>query len=150
MNESLLKMLQEHVEMTVDLYRKDLHAFAPNDLIRSPGAPARSAADIVFEVILNNRRASRRLRGEDAGPGPGFPPCPPELQSAEALSTEIADSCEELLAAVGLDPFRMIEYPGGSEIALSYGEFAVLHMQYHLGQLNYLQTVFGDAEIHWG
>lgn len=149
MNADLLQILRNHLDETLYVYGKDLDAFSPENLTKSPAPGARCAADIAYEVILNNHRGARRLRGEDPGPTVGFPACPPELANAEALKASLSASAEDIFTSVGDDPMRAIVYPGGQEPALSYGEFMVLHMQYHLGQLNYIQVLFGDSKIHW-
>jgi hypothetical protein len=148
MNEALLKILSGHLTQAAWLYRKDLAAMGDR-VTQSPAPGARSAADIVWEVVQNNYRGAKRIRGEDPGPTVGFPTCPAEFANPESLAKEIKASADTLLDAVGEDPMRTVTYPGGSESALEYVEFMVHHMMYHLGQLNYIQVLFGDAEIHW-
>jgi len=148
MNETLHKILKGQAGMAVHTLSKDLEALG-DKVAQSPAPGARSAADIVWEVALNNRRGAKRMRGEEPGEPVGFPPCPPEMANSGALAKELKESVDELLAAVGDDPLRIVEYPGGQEPALSYAQFLVIHMMYHLGQLNYIQVLFGDHEVHW-
>lgn len=110
-------------------------------LAEKPAPHARSAADVAWETILVNRRAARRVRGEDAGPGVGFPPCPPEVASASALTEALRISAEELLTAA-TDPLKTVVYPGGQESAFAYVLSMDFHMAYHLGQIVYLGTLF--------
>ncbi len=131
------------------MWKKDLPAFSPEDLTRRPGPDARSAADIAYEIVVENRASAMFLRGEDPGPYNGFPVCPPEMANAERLVEAISASVDEILAAVG-DPERMIVTHDKTETAFEHALFVRFHMDYHLGQINLLHTLYGDTKIHWG
>lgn len=146
----LKALLKERIEETAALWAKDLAAHRDDQLITRPSETARSLADIAWETITINRRVATRLRGETPGPIDGFPVCPPEMANRVALAEQMAASAQEILAAAGDSMEREIPLPNGEkESVFSYGEFALMHMQYHLGQLNYVQTVYGDTDIHW-
>lgn len=93
-----------------------------------------------------------RLRGETPPPLTGFPPqtgpCPEELRTSESLAEAMRVSIREIAASIG-DPERVLETGSGPTTAFALTEFAVLHMYYHLGQVNYAQTLYVDAEVHW-
>jgi hypothetical protein len=57
---------------------------------------------------------------------------------AEAISSH---SDEELMATIDL--------PWGQQSLYSTAQTAVSHLWYHDGQLNYVQALLGDGEVHW-
>lgn len=142
-------LLRERLRSAATLWAKDLRAHRPEELTKKPGEHARNAADIAWETILTNRRLAIRLRGEEPFAMEGFPTCPPEMATVSALIEAMGTSVEELLTATGDDMAREVHYPGGSESAFEYAEFAGIHMMYHLGQINYQQTLYGDPAVHW-
>ena len=130
------------------LWAIDLAAHA-GDLNVAPSDTARSVADIAYETVFVNRMFAARLNGDTTASMDGFPSCPPDMRSAEALSKALGDSVREILDAVG-DPERPVARGNGDESsAFAVAAFAGTHMMFHLGQINYIQTVNGDPEIHW-
>ena len=126
----------------------DLAAHA-GDLNVAPSETARSVADIAYETVFVNRMFAARLKGDATASMDGFPSCPSEMRSAQALSKAMGDSVREILNAVG-DPERVVARGHGDESsAFAVAAYAGTHMMFHLGQINYIQTVNGDAEIHW-
>ena len=134
--------------MPMHFWQRDLPAFSPKDLVRKPGGGARSAADIAYEIVQENLASAKMLRGEDPGPYPGFPVCPPEMANAASLVAAIEASVEEVRAAVG-DPEREVQTPEGTRTAFSLAMFVKFHMEYHVGQINLLHTPYGDTESYW-
>lgn len=144
----LAASLARSLNSALGMWAKDLPAFSPEDLVRRPGGKARSAADIAYEIVQENAASAKMLRGEDPGPYPGFPVCPPEMANTENLLAAIEASVAEILAAIG-DPEREIQTPDGPMTAFAHATFVKFHMDYHVGQLNLLHTLYGDAKIHW-
>ncbi len=106
-------------------------------------------ADFSYETLFVNRRLIARVTGEPVLPMDGFPTCPDELRTPVAMATAIAESVEQFIAAMG-DPEREIVRPDGTILtAFELGSFMNVHMMYHLGQINYVQTLYGDGDIHW-
>ncbi len=144
----LTKHLTENLQEVAEMWAKDLAAHT-GDLTTKAAPTARSIADIAYETIFVNRAFVARLKGAPAEPMDGFPECPRELRSAEALSAAMTESAHAIVAAIG-DPERMIARRDGSQTtAFEVAGFAATHMMYHLGQVNYVQTVEGDPVIHW-
>ena len=132
-----------------DNWAKDLSAHQDEAFLTPTGPHVRSAADFTYEVVHINRRLAARIRGDVLGPFTGFPTCPDDLKSREALATALRESVDEILEAVG-DPEREINMPDGSiETPISLAVFAANHMYYHLGQLNLIQVSYGDTTFHW-
>ena len=141
-------LLEERLRDGAGLWAKDLAAHREEEFASASGG-ARSVADFAYETVFVNQRIAARLRGEGVAPMDGFPSCPDDLRSREALAKAMAESAEEVLAAVG-DPERTITRPDGTTVsAFASAEFAAIHMYYHLGQVNYIQTVYGDPAVHW-
>lgn len=140
--------LDESIRGSAALWAKDLAAHA-GDLDSTPAPTARSVADFTYETILVNQIFAARLKGETPPSMDGFPTCPDELRSVDALSKAMTDSAQDILDAVG-DLERPIRRGNGEEAtAFEVAAFSAQHMMYHLGQLNYIQTVEGDPVVHW-
>ncbi|RYG36840.1 DinB family protein [bacterium] len=149
MSLDLHALLKERLREAATLWAKDLRAHDPEHLTVEPKEGVRSAADIAWECVLTNRRLAMRIRGEEPFTLDGFPACPPEFATIPALIKALSESTDEILAAAGDDVEREVSYPGGSESVFAYAEFAGIHMMYHLGQINYIQTLYGDPAVHW-
>ena len=140
--------LDESVTEAAAMWAKDLAAHG-GDLNSVPAPTARSVADFTYETILVNHIFAARLKGETPPSMEGFPTCPDELRSVEALSKAMTDSAQGILDAVG-DLERPIRRGNGEEAtAFEVAAFSATHMMYHLGQLNYVQTIEGDPVVHW-
>lgn len=148
----LRALLDERLRNVGEMWAQDLSAHRPEELTRTPVETARSVADFAYETIYINRRIAMRLRGETPPPLTGFPPqtgpCPEELSAPGPLAEAMRASVVEIADAIG-EPERVLETQSGPTTSFALAEFAVLHMYYHLGQVNYAQTLYGDAEVHW-
>ena len=45
--------------------------------------------------------------------------------------------------------FREIQTPGGTTSPYDLALFCATHVNYHDGQLNYIQSLLGDTKFHW-
>lgn len=141
--------LEELLRDCVWLWQKDLSMHRDEGFASSSSETARSAADLAYETVFDNRRVAARLRGEAVDSVDGFPACPEELRTREAMAKAMAESAEEILAALG-DPEREIILSDGSKTtAFARVQYAANHMYYRLGRLNYVQATYGDTKIHW-
>lgn len=139
-----------------DMVLSDFAVLSDEDLQGCPGGAARSPYNILLELVILNRRSAKRLRGEDPGP---FDPkawatTPDDFQTREAATTQFQESMEEMLAVLEAIPANEIDkeivLPSGTVTTpFEMGVFCAFHASYHDGQLNYLQALKGDAEIHW-
>jgi hypothetical protein len=145
-----IESVRGQINQAAILWEKDLRAHDPSRLTDQPTDSVRSVADIAWESVVINHRIAARLRGESPAPaGDGFPSCPTDLANTAALVAAIAESTQAVLDAMGDDETRMVQVPSGSENAIGYAMFAAIHMFYHLGQVNYVQTTYGDVDVHW-
>jgi hypothetical protein len=134
---------------------KDLNALPEDKVVESPGGSARPAADFVYEVAFINRRCAMRLRGEAPPPVENEPwiVAPEGFRTKDALTREMEESTAELLA--GFDQrgpnglTDLIPLPREEWTVFQLATFVTRHMNYHDAQLNYLQSLYGDLEVHW-
>lgn len=147
--------IRARIAESANMYIQDLEAMDAELLGKSPGGVARTPYDFTYEVVVVNRRVATRLRGEDPGPWPneGWMTAPEEFRSKEAAVREMKSSSDEVLAAWdALDASKIgetIVIPNGETTALSMGSLIATHAMYHDAQLNYIQALAGDGEMHW-
>jgi hypothetical protein len=136
-------------------YVQDLRAI-PVDALGAPMmGQARTPFDFTYEVAMVNRRMAARFRDEDPGPWPaeGWMTAPQEFRELEAAAQNLLSSVDEFLAAwdsLDDDAIWVDRKVGANEIA--YGKMAtmaLIHISYHDAQLNYIQQLLGDMEMHW-
>lgn len=147
--------LIELIKSAGDDYINDLQHLTTEQLQLCPGGSARKAADFSYEVAVVNKRIAARLRGEEPGPWAfeGWVTAPEEFQDQEALIKVVSDSVTEVAEALAdLDDDRLFEsYKVGEQESTLYklASMCLIHTCYHDAQLNYLQSLQGDMEIHW-
>lgn len=106
----------------------------------------RSVLDQVAECVAVNGLFAALLRGvaaPDAGPAP---------QSAADAQAQIAASAAVLAAAIRAVSDETLEdsiqTPRGPALVKNLILAAYRNMAYHAGQINFIQTLAGDAEFH--
>lgn len=144
------------IEHAAKHYLDDLEAMTEAQLLQSAGGAARKAVDFTFEVALLNRRIAARLKGTEPPPAPEgeeWWTAPEELRSKEAITRYMRESLEELAAAArsipDSDGSRLVGAPGQERPAFSLAQFASMHTMYHDAQLNFIQSLSGDLDMHW-
>ncbi|HRF59024.1 MAG TPA: DinB family protein [Fimbriimonadaceae bacterium] len=151
--------LKSHIRARIaegtGMYIQDLEAMDAELLGKSPGGVARSAYDFTYEVVVVNRRVAARLRGDDPGPWPseGWMTAPDDFKNKEVAVREMKASSEEVLAAWDALDAGAIEtpivLPTGETTPMSMASLIATHAVYHDAQLNYIQAIAGDGEMHW-
>lgn len=131
--------------------------FVPDDrLTWSPSPTAKSALQIVAHTGTSNYVLAGILRGDASI---GTPEGHAKAHEAEAAVTTresavklIEESTEAVLAAldtIAPDQLgRMVAAPWRTAPMTFWMGLPALHMQGHAAQIDYLQTVWGDGEIH--
>lgn len=142
------------MESVRDDYLKDLDAMPHAQLAAKPGGAARSGYDFSYEVILVNRRVAARLQGKEpppweGGPEDGWTYAPEAWQDKERIKSEFLASMDEILRAWNELTDEQIADMSGDRSPVAMAYFACLHPAYHDAQLNYLQAMNGDSELHW-
>lgn len=136
-------------------YLTDLRALSDEAISKSPGGAARTPANFTYEITVVNKRLMTRMKGEDPGP---FDPnawtdTPAEFQTKEGAAQAFSNSLDSIIAIVESIPEeemqREIPTPSGTTSPFDLAEFCAYHINYHDGQLNYIQALNGDAAIHW-
>jgi uncharacterized damage-inducible protein DinB len=120
-----------------------------------PMGCSKTAKAILAEVARTNAAIAAALRGQD----------PKEVAADFAAKVDAASNIDELgklviesgkivcdtldtLSEADLD--REIGVPWGVKLPFSIAIFLPAnHMYYHDGQVNYIQTLLGDAKFHW-
>lgn len=135
-------------------FTQDLENLPAEVFEKSLGGKARTAADIAYEVRLTNERLSRDLLGQPSTDHPsGWAIAPEDLRSKEATVASFRTSCEQVVQIIeGMSPEEMEEIvPGvlGDASRADHCRSMTVHLWYHSGQLNFIQTLLGDSDIHW-
>ena len=154
-----METLKEHLvgklEFAKKAYLGDLNAMDEGQLTSTSGGSSRTPADFTYEIVVINNRISKRMRGEDPGEFKfdGWVKAPEDFQSKDTIVAELDKSVTEIIDAFAKVPddemFRKIETPSGETCPMDLAGFAATHMTYHDAQLNYIQAMKGDEEMHW-
>jgi len=110
-------------------------------------AHIRSILEQAAECINVNRTIAALLRGE--------PPVVGQLTSlggGEAACERLTESAAELAEAIrsmtDADLDKQYEHPRGVVLGKNVIMMPMRNMGYHIGQLNLIQMLYGDAEFH--
>ena len=122
-----------------------------------PMGCAKTAEDILRECAGTNARIAASLRGEDPSSSVAYLDFQKKVDAAsglEAFGKLIMESSEIVRAAIDgiadADLDKQVKMPWGAMFLL--GAAILLpsqHMNYHDGQINYIQTLLGDSAFHW-
>jgi uncharacterized damage-inducible protein DinB len=120
------------------------------------GSETRSALDQVNECIHTNRLVAAVLRGEEISTAnlQGSAPTtrPAEPADVNELLKQLLASAEELAAAIrGIseeDMDRIYNHPRAQMRGQNMILICYRNMAYHAGQINFIQTLYGDHEFH--
>ena len=138
-----------------EMFIKDLQALPEEVYDKSFGPKVRTLADIVYEVNLVNDHVGMVIRGEEPFEWPegGWIRAPKGFGGKEAVIAAFVQSSNKIVAtAEGFSPEEMegkVQTEHGETTRVERCRFMTLHLWYHLGQLNFIQTLLGDDEWHW-
>ncbi len=148
--------IAERISNAGSCYAGDLQAMSEELLGRSPGGVARTPYDFTYEVIFVNRRLATRIKGEDPGPANvnGWIVAPEEYKNKERILSDFNESVQQVLSAwngLAEDQLeREIPLPQGDPTSpIKLASLCASHITYHDAQLNYIQAMQGDGEMHW-
>jgi hypothetical protein len=149
-------ILATTLQTVTGFYLRDLKATPEDQLTASPKGDARSICQFTGEVAGFNYMVAGMLIDKP------YPKKTPEEREAfyatikdkASAVAAIEQSLSVLVDAINQVPEKdwatMIEAPWGQPISkFGLAMFASLHSSYHDGQLNYIQTLFGDKDMHW-
>jgi hypothetical protein len=111
------------------------------------GVKTRSILEQAAECIAINRQFAAMLRGHMQAPRPEV-----TVANGQDAQEQLVISARELAEAIrGLSPEdleRTYEHPRGPMLGENFIFAALRNMIYHAGQLNFIQTLYGDFEFH--
>jgi uncharacterized damage-inducible protein DinB len=135
-------------------FEQDLQALPEEAFAHAFGGKSRKVCDIVHEIVLVNDKICQLLRGETVDSWPdSWVVAPEELRGKEASMAAFQAGRDRALATVdGLSEDQMLEpmpSQNGETNRFRRCQFMILHIWYHSGQLNFIQTLLGDDGWHW-
>ena len=127
--------------------------FTPDDKLDwVPMGAAKTPKAIIVECATGNKWMAAELRCEENAASVWEGIRAEDYPTREALA-EFVEACQaELLAAMDalaeeqLDQKRKVFW--GEESLRDLMWLGMIHTNYHVGQLNYIQTLWGDTEMH--
>lgn len=149
------EMLNNFLMEVQHLANKDFDASSDELFCECPGGKARPACSYIAEAGLLNSASAEKLRNPSAeiDMGAKFATLGNynSLQaSREAFNKGVQDLSEAILATSDDDLDTEISAPWG--MPTTKGKLilhSIAHAMYHLGQLNQMQLIKGDEEVHW-
>jgi hypothetical protein len=111
----------------------------------------RSALEQIGECVSVNRGLATLLRtGELTLPAGGWPET--HFASGQDAQEQLVTSARELAAAIHAltpeDLSRTFDHPRGPVLGENLMLMGYRNMAYHAGQINFIQTLYGDTEFH--
>jgi len=147
--------LREATTRAHRLLTNDLKALDHTTCLQCPSEKARSAVHIVAECASVNGMIATYLETGELN-RPSLEEREAHLSSfhtPEKVLDYLDHETHRLLGAFEkLDPATLNEscnVIGRPMTRFALAELPASHMMYHDGQLNYIQTLYGDTEIHW-
>jgi len=134
---------------------QDLQALPEEAFDKKWGEKTRTVADFIYEVILVNDHVGMVLRGEEpfVWPDGDWIYAPKDFRTKDAVISGFEKSSEKIIAtAEALSAEQLeetVETEHGPRTRYQRCQFMALHMWYHSGQLNFIQTMLGDDGWHW-
>ena len=150
----LTKVAVNPLKSAFRIFLQDLQALPEEAFAQSFGGKSRTVADIVYEVNMVNDDIARCLRGEAMIDWPeGWIKAPEGSRDKATVIASFEKSSQAVLATV--EPYTDADFE--TKVTTEHGEtnkfercrFIALHMWYHSGQLNFIQTLLGDDAWHW-
>lgn len=140
--------------MACKRFLQDLQALPEDAFAKSFGPKTRTVADIVYEVCLINDQLWKAIRGEGKPEWPdGWVYAPEGFRTKEVVVSGFEASSNRIIETVAaMDDAAMdapVETDSGPTTTADRCRFMTLHVWYHSGQLNYIQTLIGDDAWHW-
>jgi len=149
-----MPMPVKSVFRALSIFDQDLEAIPSEAVDKCLGGKARTVADIVHEVNLVNEDIRRNMIGEPVGEWPdGWITAPENLRTKEAVLAAFRETSDRLKATIT----GWTDDDLAAKVTTEHGEtdrsercrFITLHLWYHSGQLNFIQTLLGDDGWHW-
>lgn len=153
--ETVKAYVTKQLEFARDSYVQDLEAMPEDVLLNGMGGDERKPIDFSYEVAFVNRRFSVRMKGDtpEAWPEGGWIVAPDEFRSKESAINGVREATQTFIDAWQSIPAdemtKVIPLPSGETSPLDLAFSCCWHNGYHDAQLNYIQELKGDLEMHW-
>lgn len=137
------------------MFLQDLEAIPDSAYDQKFGPSCRTIADIVYEVNLVNDHIGLTIRQEPLFPWPEekLIKAPDDFRGKEEIVQAFRESSDRIVATAESFSAEALEASipndDGETTRFERCRFMALHLWYHMGQLNFIQTLLGDEEIHW-
>jgi uncharacterized damage-inducible protein DinB len=137
------------------IFLQDLEALPEEAFCATFGKATRTVADIVYEVNLVNDHIGMVIRGEEPFEWPDgmWIKAPEDFKTKETVVNAFKLSSEKIIATAESfsdeDLEGTVETEHGPRTRFERCRFMGVHLWYHSGQLNFIQTILGDTEWHW-
>lgn len=149
-----MNVFEWQAQVLTEMGNQLAHALATTHVDRLDWKPSteassqtRSALDQAAECIDINRRYASLLRGET----PDAPCFDWPFRTPEDAIQLIRNSAQELASAVRNLDDQALMRPYDTGVGVIPGaivlQFAASNMAYHIGQINFIQTLYGDTEF---
>lgn len=132
-----------------DRIKKDAAVLSSEVFLDRPNETSRSVADMFAELTLINHRIATRFSGGDPGPFPDGWVKATDGEDYDTIVAALDASLVKLLESAGEDWSRSVKIGEGEQSVAQMMNFVAMHTVYHDGQVNYIQTLHGDAANHW-
>jgi hypothetical protein len=149
-------MLADMVTNAASTFVADLKHIPEDKLTVSPGGVARPPLTFTAECIgFNNMIADFLSGGQPTMPEPEkIEKFYASIDTYDKGAAGITASAAKIKAALeAMEPSKLDEIvtaPWGAPMPLGVlTRIAATHMIYHDGQLNYIQSLYGDGAMHW-
>jgi len=137
-----------------NLLTKDLEALPEEAFEKHFGGKARTVADIIYEVNAVSDHLGMLVRGEKTPEdSEGWITAPPDFRGKQKVIAAFQETTNNLIQTFEgftqeqlLEP---VETERGPTTRYQRCLFAAIHIWYHTGQVNYVQTLLGDDAWHW-
>lgn len=142
-------------ERACAIFSQDLDALPDEAFFKSLGGKARTVADIVTEVNMVNDHVCIVMEGKTPFPWPedGWITAPSDMDTRDKVILSFKDSsqrCQEIVRSFNEAKFlEPLVTEDSTTTRLERVRFMTLHIWYHSGQLNFIQTLLGDDGGHW-
>jgi hypothetical protein len=150
------QLLIDRVREISKIYVTDF-GFIPEDRQTvSPMGKARNPVDFTAECAGFNLWVARIFTGESSDTGQEerkayLASLTTGAKALDALNESVLALTAAIAATPDDDLGREISMPWGAPAKLhEAASMAAGHMMYHLGQINYIQSLYGDDQNHWG
>lgn len=142
------------LDRACSIFLQDLRALPEEGFCKKFGEKTRTVADIVYEVNMVNDHAGMVMRGETPFPWPeGWITAPSDFCQKEQIIAAFEESSQRVRETVASFTSEQLEAPmttpEGESTAFASARFLTIHLWYHSGQINFIQTMLGDTKWNW-